>query len=67
MRLEIFYSKFKMANLNQKYAKMIKFFAIQCSDIPNLLHVTKVEWYKALIANVIVSCAQSYRQDTEWL
>ena len=54
-----------MADLNQKYAKIIKFFALQCFDIPNL--VTKVEWHIAPVANIIISCAQSYFQDTEWL
>jgi hypothetical protein len=42
----------------------IKFFAIY-SDIPNL--VTKVKWRTAAIANAIISCAQSYRQDIECL
>jgi hypothetical protein len=54
-----------MADLNQKCAKIIKFFLPHCSDIPNL--VTKVEWRKAPIVNVIISCVQSYRQVTEWL
>ena len=54
-----------MADLNQKCAKIIKFFSPQCFDIPNL--VTKVEWRKAPIVNIIISCVQSYRQGTEWL
>ena len=55
-----------MAGFNQKWAKIIKLFSPQCSDIPNLF--TKVEWRKAPIVNVInISCVQSYRQGTEWL
>jgi hypothetical protein len=54
-----------MADLYQKCAKIIKFFSPQYSDIPKL--DTKLEWRKAPIVNVIISCVQSYRQGTEWL
>jgi hypothetical protein len=47
-----------MVDLNQNCAE------IMCSDIPNF--VTNVEWYETPIANVIISCVQSYGRDTEW-
>jgi hypothetical protein len=55
-----------MADLNQKCAKIIKFFSPQYSDIPKL-DTNRLEWRKAPIVNVIISCVQSYRQGTEWL
>ena len=56
-----------MADWNQKCAKIIKLFSPQCPDIPNV--VTKVEWRKVPIVNVIISCVHAVVSSgyTEWL
>ena len=40
-----FLLKIQDGGLESKFSRIIKFFALQCSDIPNL--VTQVEWHKS--------------------